>query len=222
MADVSTWGPILPFLGAVLGSIIGTPIIEAFKDRLVANRQWKTQRKDLIEKVRFVTANIDAFWELKGQCVGDAARFFPEKAPIYLQAMRSFELNPALEVTRQLAVLAPGKSENSNIAQYLVHLLLILLTLMKNLQAAKGPELPSELMQEIDQKFEEFKLFLGSQYGKAVGIDGLGLLINQEIVGFRRVVSEMRSAEAGARLRRALKDYDALRAAQKQSAGNLP
>lgn len=193
------------FGGALVGGAIGTPLIEWFKDRLGAKRQWKTQRNEIVATLRLMIGILEAFRELRISAFG-----WPG-APVEFshsgfESLKLFDFTLFNNSLVKLSALHPDDSSRSAVGQRLVQYLIVLGVRFRQLQSitpvivtqwrdkATYPSLSEDdqkTLQESDQEFDEFKSFLYILYARRLGIDQLSLILDKEVSEF---IDAMRQA----------------------------
>ena len=210
------------FGGALLGSILGTPLIEWFKDRLGASRQWKTQRNEIVGTIRLIAGILSAFNEHRTAAFGYSSDRI-EYSERGFDRLVNFEFTLLNESLAKLSALQPEDSARSAVAQRLIQHLVVLKGYFQQLQAIQAiriTRIPDKstylglseedtfLLKESDKKYTAFQRFLCGIYAKRLGIDAVSLAIDQEIIKFERAMHDhdlQQSMEEGQRLLAQLK-----------------
>jgi hypothetical protein len=204
----------VPFVGGLLGGLLGSPILELFKDRLAAWRIWQVKRKEVIEALRFINTHLEAFWELRRNCFSERidarnrSDVIGTNPDLYLDPLQKFDLTETSKSIKVLIELRPGESEKKAIAQYLVQQLLVLIALIKSIQSA-GRSCSENLLKEADDRFKELQFFLVSAYAEACGVQGMRLVPDSKVMVYKIKRSQAKQAEADANLKAAIKAYNA-------------
>ena len=214
------------FGGALLGSILGTPLIEWFKDRLGASRQWKTQRNEIVGTIRLIAGILAAFNEHRIAAFGhswDRVKY-SERG---FERLLAFDFALFNDSLAKLSALQPEDSARSAVAQRLIQHLVVLKGYFQQLQAIQAisiTRIPDKstylglseedvsLLKESDGKYTDFQRFLCGIYARRLGIDALSLAVDHEIVKFERAMHDhdlQQSMDEGQRL---LKQLETMRA----------
>ena len=215
------------FGGALLGAIIGTPLIEWFKDHLGAKRQWKTQRNDIVATIRLISGILRGFDELRAEAFG--FRWAEcEYSQGGFERLSKFDFTLLDESLSKLSALHPEESSRSAAAQRLIQHLVVLKIYFQQLQTLPPVEITRipgmtkclglsvedmEILKLSDQKYIAFQRFLGGIYARRMGIDALSLSIDREIMAFEDAMAQHDQDEIQERLRKSLEDLNAERAA---------
>ena len=191
---------LIPFLGALLGAVIGTPLIEVFKDRLLANRLWKNQRNEIISTVRLVNGMLIGFNELRFGAFGGPKQGYKVSLE-YAAALKAYSLDILKEQLPKLASLHPKSADTQAAGQYLIKHLLRLQAHCENIKSIQPVNVRSEdgedtvelsqsdlkTLASYDSQFIALGRFLYHVYakemhinqGSLVGVDRVRLLENQ-------------------------------------------
>jgi hypothetical protein len=98
------------FSGALLGAIIGTPPVEWFKDRLGAQRQWKTQRNEIVATIRLIFGMLQAFREIQIDAFGlvdDTDLNCEQYSPSSFARLAKFDFKLLTDCLLKLSALQP-------------------------------------------------------------------------------------------------------------------
>lgn len=208
------------FSGALLGSILGTPLIEWFKDQLGARRHWKSQRSEIIGTVRLVTGILSGFHEMRIEAFGRLETVELSESALARLAMFDFALLDDSLV--KLAALHPADSSRSAAAQRLIQHIVVLKSYFQQLQSVQAvaltriPDKTSclslsssdrEILEGSDNKYVAFQRFLGGIYARRLEIDPISLTTDREIINFERALKEHDVNETLEKARRLFAKY---------------
>jgi hypothetical protein len=220
------------FAGTLLGTMIGAPLLEAIKDRLLANRQWTTQRNEIVTSIRLIKGIFGAFDQLRIEAFGrkglgmrtsiDATALVPiiQFSEAAFQRLSKFDLSVVDPHLAKLSALHPDESQKSAVAQRLIVHILITKSHFQHLQTfepisitdmttrAKSPSLSDSdcaSIQASDEKYNDPDIFLEALYAKRLGIKSFSLTADSEIMSAERKLSQLRADKA-------MSEYDKKRA----------
>ena len=224
LADsVKVFSALMAGIGALLGAMIGGPLLEWFKDQIGARRSWQSRRAEIIAALRLVFARCDAFLELYDAGTHVANRD-PEAATAYRASLAHFDFLKLIEKVDTLAPLDPSTSVRSAAGQYLVQQLSLLLSLLTQLKAltADTPAPPAtereaRLLNEVRERLSDIKLFAGTLYSDALRVKLT--LYDPELARHNFLVNKMKFETAyAARQRHARELLDLIDTQEKRKA----
>lgn len=184
----------LPFIGGLVGALIGPPFLEFLKDRISSSRAWKKQEHEITSTLRYVLGVLNGFYELRLVAFGTSKNNFRFSAPA-ASALSGYALAPVLEKAYQLVFVHPSASDKQVLGQYLSkHLSLMhaqcqsIVQLHASLQEFQDyPRLELQdderrTLAEFDAQYRYFQIFLYHVYAKEMGLGSPGSLIGLDRV----------------------------------------
>jgi hypothetical protein len=192
------------FGGALLGSVIGTPMVEWFKDLLGARRTWKNQRREILSTIRLILGILRAFYEIRASAFGPKAEE-PSYSERGFARLRKFDFSLFNQSMVKLSSIHPDDSAHSAIGQRLIQHLIVVQSHFEQMQSIKAisirktNENPSGfdlrdvdkiILVEAETKYLELNYFLRGLYAQRLGIKPKSLMIDDEIRDFENKIAK--------------------------------
>lgn len=209
------------FSGALLGALIGTPLVEWFKDQLGARRQWKTQRHDIVGTLRLTLGVLRAFAELRAEAFGLPGQPVVVSIPAF-RRLAEFDLACLDSHSLKLSSLHPDDSARSAVAQRLVQHLFVLKTYLRQLQCLELVPITRMPENEVyfglsdddqstlnasDAKYVALQRFLAGIYAQRLDINPLSLIVDEEVVNHEFAMASHDAAASQQELERHIREY---------------
>jgi hypothetical protein len=224
----------LTFLGTLLGAIIGAPVVERIKDRLLAKRQWIVQRNEIVNSIRLIMGIFGAFDQLRVAAFGprgsgtrvtmDASSLVPiiQFSASAFQRLSKFDLSLVDPVLAKLSALHPDESQKSAVAQRLITHLLVTKANFLHLQTFEPISMTdvttrteslclsdqdTQSIQVSDEEYDGLLIFLEGLYAPRLGIKSFSLTADREIISAEFAILRARADYASMQFEMKLQDY---------------
>jgi hypothetical protein len=202
------------FSGALLGAIVGAPLVELFKDRIGAKRQWENQRNEIVSTIRLILGILNAFDNVRKQAFGKVALASTaslEISPVHFARLKKFDFTAFNDSVVKLSALHPEESKKSAAAQRLIEYLFSLKSYFECLQVVTPisvtryedkttylslTENHQEFLKASDDEFRSLRRFLKEIYAQRMGIDRYSFTLDQEISKFEMDLANFYVEEA--------------------------
>jgi hypothetical protein len=194
---------VLTFVAGMFGAVLGTPVIEWFKDRLGAKRQWQNQQNEIICTVRLVMGILGAFHDIREKAFPDVTDEIligrASVSKLEFELLKKFDLHIISESIPKLSALAPADSKRSQAAQRFIEHLVTVRSYFEALQTIVPIDVVSlstgepglgllesdkKLVRDGDQCFTHCKQFLAGYYGPKLGFKSFSTILDPEIWEF--------------------------------------
>lgn len=179
----------LPLVGALIGSLVGPPILEFLKDRISAFRAWKKQQHEITSTLRYVLGLLNGFYELRLLAFGSPRNDFKFNAAA-ADALSTYEITAIVEKAHQLAFVHPSAPDKQVLGQYLSKYLLLMHAHCNSLVALHSslrtfqeyPQIEIEAderlaLLQFDKQYRDLLIFLYAIYAKELNLESPESLI---------------------------------------------